>query len=432
MRHAPRAIVLGFGLGLAGVGLVEALLLAGLQPLAPVGWPGLAMLFATAFGGAWALAGGALVCLAYYAINLAAMDRFEQFYSHPFPTVSWIVGLAIMASAVLLARGRLLDAHRSAVKLASAQTELAVQKTYEAALRESEQRLRVVTDNLPGLVGYVDAAGHYRFNNPLYETWLGMPRAQIVGRTLREVWGEELYRQMQPHVERTLQGERVSHEYSVVRHGIERHILATYVPDLDPAGKVKGFFVLGADVTPLATARAQLLVEQERLEAAAQTDPLTGVANRARFADRAELAAARSRRNGTRLAVLYLDLDRFKEINDTRGHTAGDALLREFAARLRGSLRASDTVARLGGDEFVVLLEDLDAPRDAEHVAAKILAATRDSMHFDGTAIDVTVSIGLACGDGNIDPARLLLLADEALYEAKAAGRNTVRVAAPA
>ena len=431
MRQAPKAFGLGLGFGLVGVGLVEALLLAGLQPLAPVGFPGLAMLVGTALAGGWALAGGALVTMLYYTVNFAWVDRFAQFYAHPFPAAAWMLVFGAMASAVLLARRRLLDAHRSALKLASAQTELAVQRTYEAALKESEQRLRLVTDNLPGLVGYVDAAGHYRFNNPLYEAWLGVPRAKIVGRTLREVWGEELYRRIQPHVERALQGERVSHEYSVVRHGIERHILATYVPDLDPAGTVKGFFVLGTDVTPLATARAQLLVEQERLEAAAQTDPLTGVANRARFADRTELAAARSRRNGTRLAVLYLDLDRFKEINDTRGHAAGDALLREFAARLRGSLRATDTVARLGGDEFVVLLEDLDAPRDAEHVAAKILAATRDSMHFDGTAIDVTVSIGLACGDGNTDPARLLLLADEALYEAKAAGRNTVRVAAP-
>ena len=404
MRQAPRAFGLGFGLGLIGVGLVEALLLAGLQPLAPVGFPGLAMLVATALAGGWALAGGALVTALYYAINFAWVERFAQFYAHPFPAAAWMLVFGAMASAVLFARRRLLEAHRSAVKLASAQTELAVQRTYEAALKESEQRLRLVTDNLPGLVGYVDAAGHYRFNNPLYETWLGMPRAQIVGRALREVWGEDLYRRIQPHVERALQGERVSHEYSLIRHGIERHILATYVPDRDPAGKVKGFFVLGADVTLLAAARAELL------------------------ADRVELAAARSRRNGTLYAVLYLDIDRLKQVNDTCGHAAGDALLKEFAARLRGCLRATDTVAR-HGDEFVVLLEDLDGRSDAEHVAAKILAAVRDSMRSDGTAIDVTASIGLACGDGSCDAASVLQLADRALYEAKAAGRNTIQIA---
>jgi diguanylate cyclase (GGDEF)-like protein/PAS domain S-box-containing protein len=555
MKDTAKAFGVGAGLALLGVGLVEALLFAGLRPLAPIGWPGLATLFATALGGVRALAGGTLVSLAYYAANLGAPERFAGFYDRAFPTVSWIVGLAIMASAVLAARRRLFRAHQAAVKLAAAQAELAVRGEYEAALKESGQRLRLVTDNVPGLVAYIDATERYRFNNRAYEAWLGLERADITGRTVREVWGEELYRRIKPNLERALRGERVSHEYSLVHHGIKRHILASYVPDSDEGGNTKGFFVLGSDVTLLAAAQAELRAERERLEAAldgssvafwdtdlrsgrvylseawtqiaggpagdtvtcvrdlvalmhpddvepavrasvetmkgrratyaaehrvraangewkwilsrgrvterdpatgravrmigtnvditerkrleeavvsaAQIDPLTGVANRMLLSDHLQLAAARSRRNGTQLAVLYLDIDRFKEVNDTLGHAAGDALLKEFAMRLRACLRATDTVARLGGDEFVVLLEDLAEPGCAEQVAAKILSAVRPPMRFDSHEIAVTTSIGLACADAHAEPQALVRLADAALYEAKAAGCNTVRLARP-
>jgi diguanylate cyclase (GGDEF)-like protein len=146
--------------------------------------------------------------------------------------------------------------------------------------------------------------------------------------------------------------------------------------------------------------------------------------------DRLRLALARARRGGGHIAVLYLDIDRFKQINDTLGHAAGDALLRGFALRLRGCVRASDTVARLGGDEFVVLLDDVKERSNALAIAEKILDAVRAPFDADGQDMLVTASIGIADGGAGDGEDAMLKRADAALYDAKAAGRNAFRIAA--
>ncbi len=209
------------------------------------------MLAAAALSGLWGLAGGVAALLAYYAFNLAVPARFPEFFASAFQTLNWTAGIALLSAAVILAR-----------------RELLLRRKYEAASRESEQRLRVITDNVPGLVAYVDAGERYRFSNRLYESWLGIPRDEIAGRSVREVWGERLYPQIKPNIERALRGERVTHEYTLVHHGIERHVLASYVPDLDAAGKAQGYFLLGTDVSLLAAAQAELRAARERLEAA--------------------------------------------------------------------------------------------------------------------------------------------------------------------
>jgi diguanylate cyclase (GGDEF)-like protein len=127
---------------------------------------------------------------------------------------------------------------------------------------------------------------------------------------------------------------------------------------------------------------------------------------------------------------MYLDIDRFKQINDRYGHSAGDALLREFADRLSRTLRSSDAVARLGGDEFTVIMEGLPRPEVASTVAAKIVQAMRASFVIDEHTIDVTTSIGLAFYQGDATTAEALVQqADVMLYQAKGAGRNNVQVA---
>ena len=168
---------------------------------------------------------------------------------------------------------------------------------------------------------------------------------------------------------------------------------------------------------------------EEAVQSAAQTDPLTGLANRALLGERLSRAVARCRRIGGQLALLYLDLDRFKEVNDSLGHGAGDALLKDFALRLRRSVRASDTVARFGGDEFVVLLEDVKARDNAVRIAEKVVEEARHPLRVDGREIVATTSIGLAYGDGSEDEDALLKRADAALYDAKAAGRDCYRLA---
>ena len=534
-----RAFLSGGACAFVGVAMVEAIVAAGLPAFSPVGWPGVCMLAAGALWGARSLGGGAAVTLAYYAFNAAHAERFPEFFAGAVTRLSWLGGFTVLAVAALVLHGRLRRAE-SAASLA-------------AQLSLSEERLRVITDNTPALVSYIDTGERYRFNNRAYEDWLGVPRERLTGRTVREVWGEERYALMRPNIARALRGERVSLEYSMPEGGVERRILSTYVPDLDSAGAVKGFFVLGSDVTPLAAARAELSAARERLEQAldgssvalwdadlrsgrvylseawsqivgtpraesvvhvdelramvhsadlestqraqleamkglrpayaaehrvraadgswrwilsrgrvterdpgsgralrmigtnlditdrkrmeealhsvAHSDPLTGLANRTLLMDRLRLAAARSRRSGTRLALLYLDIDRFKGVNDRHGHLAGDALLKGFAQRLRACVRASDTVARLGGDEFVVLLDELHDAESASRVAQKILETVRAPIQADAQEIAVTASIGIAHDDSSGDEERLLRRADAALYQAKAAGRDAFRIA---
>lgn len=168
---------------------------------------------------------------------------------------------------------------------------------------------------------------------------------------------------------------------------------------------------------------------EEKLKSATQRDPLTGLANRTLLADRICLAMARAARTGSGAALLYVDIDRFKAVNDDLGHAAGDAVLREMASRLRSCVRQTDTVARIGGDELVVLLEDLKDPGDAPRVAAKILEQARAPIPLEGGALTVTLSIGLAHAAQDESDTAWLARADAALYGAKRAGRNGLHVA---
>jgi diguanylate cyclase (GGDEF)-like protein len=160
-------------------------------------------------------------------------------------------------------------------------------------------------------------------------------------------------------------------------------------------------------------------------------DQLTGLPNRALLADRLDKALTMARRNGLQVAMLFLDLDRFKEINDTLGHAAGDMLLREVTGRLRGCLRESDTLARMGGDEFAVVQIPAQQPREAEALAARLIAATREPVTLEGQQVSMGLSIGIAVGAADVDAAELAKQADVALYRAKAGGRGTFCFFAP-
>lgn len=164
---------------------------------------------------------------------------------------------------------------------------------------------------------------------------------------------------------------------------------------------------------------------EERLRYLAQVDSLTGLPNRSVFLDRLEQALLRARRSGRPMALLFLDVDHFKSINDGFGHAGGDALLRKLAERLRRSVRSVDTVARLAGDEFTVLLEQLHAADDADRVAATILRAARAPVQLEGKDLQVTLSVGIAIFDGGeLGTTDLLNQADAALYAVKRTGRN--------
>ena len=286
-------------------------------------------------------------------------------------------------------------------------------------IEASERQLRAVTDNLPLLITYVDADERLRFMNATFNEWLGVDLAAAIGRPLADVVGADNYASRREYLRAALGGQRV--EFEVPSRTLQgpRVLKTVYIPDVRDDGTVRGIFTLGTDVT------AQKDVERE-LQRLARVDTLTGLANRRQFDELLEQSLARYRRARRPLALIYLDIDRFKSINDTHGHGVGDAVLREFARRLESGLRETDVAARLSGDEFVVILDGLGTRDEGVAVANKLLQAIRLPMEVAGRTLPVTASMGLAYLDGTVevDAQALMVRADRALYRAKAAGRN--------
>src|SRR6185436_8745474 len=172
---------------------------------------------------------------------------------------------------------------------------------------------------------------------------------------------------------------------------------------------------------------------EEQIEYQAYHDALTGLPNRLLFRDRVTVALAHAKRQHTPVAVMFLDLDRFKDVNDTLGHSLGDELLRAIAARLRSVLREGDTIARMGGDEFTILLADLKQAGDAVTIAQKLLDVVAEPLRIEDEELYVTTSIGIALFPADGDSAEALLQsADGAMYRAKEAGRNSFQLCTPA
>jgi diguanylate cyclase (GGDEF)-like protein/PAS domain S-box-containing protein len=191
-------------------------------------------------------------------------------------------------------------------------------------------------------------------------------------------------------------------------HGTELQLLASFAALVDDAGEPAGFVIVNRDMT-----------EQRRKEHQATHDTLTGLANRARAADGLRRALGRAAGDGSTLAVLFLDLDGFKQVNDQLGHEAGDEVLRVTAARLAGAVRRNDLLARLGGDEFMVVAEDV-GDTGAAILGRRLLAATSAPIVIGDAAVTVLPSIGIALSrGGRDDPDELVRVADAAMYRAK-------------
>jgi diguanylate cyclase (GGDEF)-like protein len=187
-------------------------------------------------------------------------------------------------------------------------------------------------------------------------------------------------------------------------------------------------FIISLLVRRLRRASQELQTSEAQAQHLAFHDPLTGLANRTLFNDRLDRALAEVRRDGSRLALLCLDLDRFKHVNDTLGHPAGDDLIRELSQRLIGLIRGSDCVARLGGDEFAIVQTDVGPDADVTALCDRIIHAVSQPFRLLGSSAFVGVSIGVAVApQGGVDRAELMRKADIALYAAKSTGRNRFR-----
>ena len=292
--------------------------------------------------------------------------------------------------------------------------------TTEAALRQ----LRIITDNLPAAISYIDRNRCYRFNNQTYEKWFGQTFAQISGRDVAKVTKPDVFEKVAPCIEKALAGDRASVELEIpALDGSSRWVRNVYVPHFNEDSEVRGIYAMTYDIT------SDKQIEQE-LTQMAQFDSLTSLPNRHYLHAKLSNALMNSRQFGLPIAIMFLDVDHFKEINDCFGHAGGDTVLKEFARRLRLSVRSTDTVARLGGDEFVIVLEGLHTPDEPQFIARKILASVRKEFQVDNKSLMVTTSIGIAfCRNADLASAEIIQKADEALYKAKAAGRDAFRLA---
>jgi len=422
-------------------------------------------------------------------------------------------------------------------------------KQAQEALRASEGELRLIMDNVPARVAYIDRESRFRFLNRHNEEWLSESRKDLTGRKIGEVVGDARARQLQPLMNRVFSGETISTEQMLVQpNGEQRWESIHYAPNSDGEGNVIGIYAVHTDIhdqkrneealrranwmlsshinnTPLAVLewdrdfrlvrwspqaenifgwRAEevlgmpitgsqltheadrptvtelieklmageqpratglnrnyrkdgetiwcewyhscLLDEQgrivsilsfvhdvssriqaeERLQYLATRDALTGLPNRLLLQERLAQAIAQAKRNGRHVGVLYIDLDRFKNVNDTLGHRIGDELLKQVTHSLSAALRETDLLARLGGDEFMVIVEDFDDAAVLNRVAQKLQDAIAQPFQIEEHDIYVTSSIGISIyPDDSDDPEGLLKHADVAMYRSKELGRNT-------
>jgi len=208
-------------------------------------------------------------------------------------------------------------------------------------------------------------------------------------------------------------------------NGINNTFELEVSPLLDQEGKLYGVIEVARDVTDRLRIEKELRESRSRLYRLAHHDVLTGLPNRLLFKDRFEQAIFKVRRKGGKVAILFLDLDKFKEVNDTLGHDVGDALLIEVAARFQRQCRQSDTVARIGGDEFVFILEEIENRSNAEVVAGKIMEAVERPVQIHEHELQISTSIGIALYPDDADDIDgVIKCADTALYQAKEEGRN--------
>ncbi|HEX8602523.1 MAG TPA: diguanylate cyclase [Pseudoduganella sp.] len=292
--------------------------------------------------------------------------------------------------------------------------------------KQSELRLRTITDNVPAVICYLDPELKIEFANATFTKWLGKSASTVVGCRLPDLIAEfpdsPAAQGLMPFMVRALHGERVEFDFNTVIDGHERWLHYTVVPQPGPDGAVLGILALCADVSELKRV-------QRQLSEMARFDELTGLPNRYQFNEKMAEVVQRLGRAGQPMGLLFLDVDHFKQINDTHGHAAGDEVLREFARRLLASVRATDTVARLAGDEFVIVLEALSDRAAMQLVAEKILSAMQLPMVLSHGELRISSSIGGAFAEGGaVEPKLLLDCADLALYDAKRAGRATCRL----
>ena len=293
----------------------------------------------------------------------------------------------------------------------------------EQQLDETRQFLNSIIDNIPIAVVVKDAITRkFLLVNRAYEAMLKVGRNDVLGKTVFEIYQRKDAERIDAADNEALAGAlgRCSNDYEVeMPDGQTRVIATSRIVTRDSSGAPRHLVVVIDDIT-------ERKKSEQRIAFMAHHDVLTGLANRLSIMDKIDEAIARHRRRGDSFAVLLLDLDRFKHVNDTLGHAVGDALLRETAARLKASLRETDVLARLGGDEFAIVQDRDDNQRGAASALAdRIIEIVSKPFNVEGNEVNIATSIGIALAPEHATSSDgLMKMADLALYRAKSAGRN--------
>ncbi|WP_166787261.1 MULTISPECIES: bifunctional diguanylate cyclase/phosphodiesterase [unclassified Cryobacterium] len=297
-----------------------------------------------------------------------------------------------------------------------------------ARLIVAEAQLRAVLNGSTDAIVKYDGDLRYRYVNPAGERARATTLEQLIGRTDRETGMDQgLLAMWEPALRAVLQtGEPDEIEFSARDlQGGEKWFHTTLSPDRDTTGALVGVLTSMRDITEIKRA-------EQALAHHAMHDSLTGLANRHLLTDRLGQALVRMERAGNRLAVFFVDLDRFKDVNDTYGHEVGDSVLIEVARRLERAGRRTDTIARLGGDEFIVLCEQVPTADDVEQVADRIVHAMAEPFEVGTLTLRLSASVGaVVTDDPGTDASSLLRNADSAMYRAKEGGRNRFEIFDP-
>jgi diguanylate cyclase (GGDEF)-like protein/PAS domain S-box-containing protein len=300
--------------------------------------------------------------------------------------------------------------------------EIAGRNRAEQTLSESEEKYRDLVENISEVIYSLDREGRVVYVSPVVKELGGYDPADVVGRSFVEFIHPDDLPSLAESYQRTVSGRLEPSEFRILtKSGEFRWVRTSSRPALD-GERIVGLRAVLMDIT-------ERRLAENRIQYLAHHDGLTGLPNRTLLADRLTMALAERRRDGNKLAVMFLDLDRFKLVNDTAGHLVGDRVLQGVAERLTTIVREGDTVARLGGDEFTVLLPAVSCLKEAREVADRILERLRRPWVLAGHEFHVAASMGIAMypEDGQ-DGETLLRSADTAMYHAKDLGRDNLQV----
>lgn len=292
----------------------------------------------------------------------------------------------------------------------SLKEEIRFLKEENQRLKANNDQLNLIANSLPVLIAYIDRDLKYQFLNEYYSTIHGVNIKEIIGKSVKDVLSEEGLKIERPKFEAALRGEKIKNEdFFITRTGRPHHYIVELIPHIEE-GIVKGFITLVLDITE----RKEM---EERFKELSETDPLTGVKNRRYFTGRIIEEFERAKRYGSNFAVLIIDIDLFKKLNDTYGHDVGDKVLKEMTQKVSLIMRKSDILCRMGGDEFILILTETNFSQ-AQLFKKRLLnmiGKAHVEVYGERLKFNITVGVGeYVKGDESFE--NILKRADNELY----------------